>query len=78
MSILDKPTDERLLKAMDVAFFLGFSSGTIYRYARAGRIYGIKIGGQWRFAWDDVRNFLGDCGTDTEAWLEAREQKQAA
>jgi excisionase family DNA binding protein len=75
--MLKKPTDDKLLKAMDVASFLGFSSGTIYRYARAGRLSGIKIGGQWRFEWEHVQDFLGNCGQETEAWMEAREAATA-
>ncbi len=74
--MLPKLIDERLLTATEVACFLGFTSDTIYRYARASRLPGVKIGGRWRFEWPDVQLFLGSCGVATEEEINQRLARQ--
>ena len=41
-----------------MADVLGIELDTLYRYARAGKITGMKVGKAWRFAEEDLRNFL--------------------
>lgn len=44
--------------AEEVAHALGIKLDTLYRYARKGRIRGMKIGKSWRFFNADIQNFL--------------------
>ncbi len=48
----------RLYSAPDVASLLGIELDTLYRYARRGKLKGLKIGKLWRFAEADVEDFL--------------------
>lgn len=48
----------RLLTAEEVALQLGIELDTLYRYARSGRIRGLKIGNLWRFYEADVDAFI--------------------
>jgi long-chain acyl-CoA synthetase len=47
-----------LCRAGEVADALGIKLDTLYRYARRGRIRGMKVGKGWRFLQADVREFL--------------------
>lgn len=40
---------ESILDIHDAAAYLGINVWTLYRLAKSGRVYGVKIGGQWRF-----------------------------
>jgi len=44
--------------AQEVAGILGVELDTLYRYARKGRICGLKVGKAWRFAEPDIMSFL--------------------
>jgi long-chain acyl-CoA synthetase len=48
----------RLYSAPEVASMLALEVDTLYRYARAGRLRGLKIGNLWRFREADVEEFL--------------------
>lgn len=48
----------KLLSAPEVAGMLGVELDTLYRYARSGRIRGLKLGKLWRFAEPDVDAFV--------------------
>jgi long-chain acyl-CoA synthetase len=48
----------KLRSAPEVAGLLGIEVDTLYRYARAGRIRGLKVGKAWRFCEEDLREFL--------------------
>jgi excisionase family DNA binding protein len=50
-----------LLNADQVAEYLGLHKVTVLRFAREGKLPGLKVGREWRFRADDMR-----------AWLEAR------
>jgi len=47
-----------LCRVEEVADALGIKVDTLYRYARKGRIRGIKVGKAWRFLQADIRDFL--------------------
>ena len=47
-----------LHSAEKVAETLGVELDTLYRYARKGKIPGLKVGKAWRFLDGDVREFL--------------------
>ena len=47
-----------LCRAGEVADALGIKLDTLYRYARKGRIRGMKVGKAWRFLQADVQQFL--------------------
>ena len=47
-----------LCGAEEVAQFLGIQVDTLYRYARKGRIRGMKVGKSWRFLHADIQGFL--------------------
>jgi len=44
--------------AEEVAHALGIKLDTLYRYARKGRIRGMKVGKSWRFLHTDIQGFL--------------------
>jgi long-chain acyl-CoA synthetase len=48
----------KLYSAPEVASMLALEVDTLYRYARAGRLRGLKIGNLWRFREADVEEFL--------------------
>jgi len=53
----DHPSDEpRYVTSEDAARILGMSVVTIRRAAKAGRLPGVRISGEWRFLLDDLRN----------------------
>jgi excisionase family DNA binding protein len=47
-----------LLTLDEVADFLKVSKDTVYRLAQVGDMPAMKIGGQWRFAGDEIRAWL--------------------
>jgi len=49
---------DRLQTAPEVAALLGIELDTVYRYARSGRLRGLKIGKLWRFSAADVDAFI--------------------
>jgi excisionase family DNA binding protein len=49
---------ERLYSAPEVARLLGIELDTLYRYARAGKLRGVKVGKLWRFPENDVEAFI--------------------
>ena len=48
----------KLYSAPQVASMLSLEVDTLYRYARAGRLRGLKVGKLWRFTDADVEQFL--------------------
>lgn len=48
----------KLRSAPEVANLLGVQLDTLYRYARAGKLRGLKIGKLWRFTESDVDAFI--------------------
>ena len=55
-----------LLNADQVAEYLGLHKVTVLKFARAGKLPGLKVGREWRFQADDMR-----------AWLAARQEERA-
>jgi len=53
---------EKLYTVEDIAKMTMMTSRTIRNYLKDGILKGRKIGGQWRFTEDDVKNFM-DSGT---------------
>ncbi len=52
--------DIKLNSAQHVADLMGIKVDTLYRYARSGRIRGMKIGKAWKFSDNDLQDFLQD------------------
>jgi excisionase family DNA binding protein len=50
----------KLSSAQEVASLLGIKVDTLYRYARSGKIRGMKIGKSWKFSDVDLQDFLQD------------------
>lgn len=50
-------TGERLLTAGEVAKYLGVTEITVTRWAKAGKLPGVKVGRSWRFTSEDVRKY---------------------
>src|SRR5437899_13044976 len=48
----------KLYSAPKLASQLGIKLDTLYRYARAGHLRGLKIGKLWRFTEADVQEFI--------------------
>ena len=49
---------EKLLTPEDIAEILGIHIETVRRFAREGRLVGVKIGLDWRFKREDVEEFI--------------------
>jgi len=56
---------EKLYTVEDIATMTSLTSRTIRNYIKDGLLKGRKIGGQWRFTEDDVKNLM-DSGTFRE------------
>ena len=49
---------EEVLTAEEVAEYLRIHPYTVRRLARAGKVPGFKIGGQWRFNRSEIDNLI--------------------
>jgi excisionase family DNA binding protein len=49
---------DELLNPKELAKRLKMHVKTVYAKAKAGDLPGLKIGGEWRFDWEDVVRFL--------------------
>lgn len=49
---------EKLLTLEEASKYLGIAKGTLYLYARSGRVPAIKVGYLWRFDKDDLKRYL--------------------
>lgn len=49
-----------LLKAWQVADWLGYAAGTVVDWAEAGEIPAYKVGGRWRFRQSEIEAWLGE------------------
>jgi len=56
---------EKLLTVEDIAKMTSMTTRTIRNYLKDGILKGRKIGGQWRFTEEDIKNFM-DSGKFTE------------
>jgi excisionase family DNA binding protein len=56
----DDATPRRIVTAPELAEFLKVQRGTIYRWARKGKIPAFKIGGDWRFDRDAIEKLMID------------------
>ena len=56
---------EKLYTVEDIANMTSTTSRTIRNYLKDGLLKGKKIGGQWRFTEEDIKNFM-DSGTVTK------------
>lgn len=68
------PDFEKLYTVDDVASMMSLSSRTIRTYLKDGLLKGKKVGAQWRFTENDIRNLMnsGEAGEDM-----IREHRQA-
>lgn len=53
-------TEKFFLSVEDVAKRFGVNPTTIYRLAQRGVLPGFKVGGQWRFSKDMLRDWVSD------------------
>jgi excisionase family DNA binding protein len=51
---------EKLYTVEDIAKIIGFTSRTIRNYLKDGTLQGRKIGGQWRFTMDNIKQLLSN------------------
>ena len=56
----DDATPRRIMTAPELAEFLKVRRGTIYRWARKGKIPAFKIGGDWRFDLGAIEKLVTD------------------
>lgn len=54
----DKLTDLKLYSLQELAKLLEVSERTIHNYVKAGKIKGVKIGGQWKFTEENLKKFI--------------------
>lgn len=50
-----------MMKVEDVARFLRVKPEIVRRKVRSGHIKAYKIGKEWRFTEEDIKNFLNNC-----------------
>ena len=48
----------KLLNTKELAEYLKLTEVTIYKYAKEGKIPGVKVGSRWRFDKDHIDEFL--------------------
>lgn len=48
------------LTVEEVAKRFGINTSTVYRLTQRGRLPGFKIGGQWRFSKEMLKNWIAD------------------
>jgi len=48
----------KLLTTKELAEYLKLTEVTIYKYAKEGKIPGIKVGSRWRFNKDQINELL--------------------
>ncbi len=48
----------KLLTTKELAEYLKLTEVTIYKYAKEGKIPGVKVGSRWRFDKDQIDGFL--------------------
>ncbi len=58
--VVPDPVLGELLSASEVASFLRIKKQTVARYARSGKLHGIKKGNTWVFTRDELRRALDD------------------
>jgi excisionase family DNA binding protein len=51
---------EKLYTVEDIAKMIGFTSRTIRNYLKDGSLQGRKIGGQWRFTMDNIKQLFSN------------------
>lgn len=56
--------NENLLTGKEVCVKLNIHLTTLYRWMRAGKIRGIKVGRQWRFAPSEIMRILEEGSMD--------------
>ena len=52
--------EKSCLSIGEVAKYLGLTVSTVYRLVKRGAIPGFKVGGQWRFAQDNLEAWIVD------------------
>lgn len=56
---------EKLFTVEEIAQMTSLTSRTIRNYLKDGSLKGRKIGGQWRFTMDDIKNFMDNSNVVT-------------
>jgi excisionase family DNA binding protein len=49
---------EQILTLKELAIYLKLTEKTAYRLASEGKLPGFKVGGSWRFKWEDVEIWI--------------------
>ena len=53
-------TDKRYLSIQDVARRFRINATTVYRLAKRGQLPAFKVGNQWRFSEERLREWIAD------------------
>lgn len=49
---------DQILTLKEVAAYLKLAEKTAYKLAAAGKLPGFKVGGSWRFKWEDIDRWI--------------------
>jgi excisionase family DNA binding protein len=76
-TIAREPVSPPLLSVAEAARFLRCCSATVRREAIRGNLRGLKVGNRWRFAPEDLRDYLAQSGNSDYAELHEAAVKAA-
>ena len=51
---------DQILTLKEVAAYLKLAEKTAYKLAADGGLPGFKVGGSWRFKWEDIERWIED------------------
>lgn len=68
---------EEILTIRDVAEYLKVTEKTVYGLAQRRQIPGFKVGGQWRFRWEDINAWIATQTADAVAGRGAPKDSQS-
>lgn len=52
--------NDQILTLKEAAAYLKLAEKTAYKLAAAGKLPGFKVGGSWRFKWEDIDRWIED------------------
>lgn len=50
--------EQKIISVKEVAGFLNITEATVYRLAKSGKLPAVRIGNQWRFDMDKIRELF--------------------
>ncbi|MDP3920202.1 MAG: helix-turn-helix domain-containing protein [Candidatus Omnitrophota bacterium] len=67
-------TGERFFTINDVAKRFGINTKTVYRLAQQGALPGFKVGNQWRFSEEMLKNWVAEQVTNERTKKNGRDE----